>query len=56
MTTIVNVIDPMLHFAVVQEGLHVLKTLPMPIDLPVGWVVLDRLDHAMSRHDLTHIL
>ncbi len=47
-TTIVDVVNPMLRFTVAREGLRVLESLPLPVDLTVGWVVLDRLDHAVS--------
>ena len=52
----VDVIDPVLCFGVPAEGLGIFETLPVAINLSIGWMVLDCLQHAVGRHDLRHIL
>jgi hypothetical protein len=47
-TTIVDIVNPVFRFTVARERLGVLKALPLPIDFPVSWVVLDHLNHAVS--------
>lgn len=56
MMTIVYIIHPMLGLAVPTDGLGVLEGLPLPINLPPSQMVLHHLKHAMSQHDLQHIL
>ena len=51
-TTIVDVVDPVLGLGVPAEGLGVLEALPVAVDLSIGRMVLDCLQHAVGRHDL----
>mgnify|MGYP000374113517 CR=1 FL=1 len=54
MTSIIYVINPMLRSGVAAEWLRIFERFPGAVDLPVGWVVLDFIQHAVSRHDLRH--
>jgi hypothetical protein len=54
MTTILVVIDSMLTLAVAAEWLRIFEAFSGAVNLPVDWVVLDFIQHAVGHHYLRH--
>ncbi len=48
MSTIVDIVNPMLHTIVAAEGLDVLEHLPLPVDEAPHWMILNLLEHAAA--------
>jgi hypothetical protein len=57
MTTIIDVINPMLTVAVAAEWLQTFEGFPAAVDLPVGWVIPAAMDkEANTINSWTSIL
>ena len=56
MSTIVDIVDPMLRTIVAAEGLGVLECLPLPVDKAPRRMILNLLEHTMRRHYLCDVV
>jgi hypothetical protein len=56
MSTIVDIVNPMLRMIVAAEGLGVLERLPPPVDEAPCQMILNLLEHNMRRHYLHDVV
>jgi hypothetical protein len=56
MSTIVDIVDPMLCTVVAAEGLGILERLPLPVNKAPRWMILNFLEDTVRRHDLCDVV